>query len=156
MWDTDRPRASVRSLVERHGPKLRASPVVLAGAARAVRGVGQERGGKRRHDWAPLLCDAADRVATSDVYVRWLAGVVASTWMCTAHDEILAILEELPGPEGGGLPQRTALPARVLDPDRVRRVRVQDQSGTVLSLADLLSDRTTLLAFFYTRCMNPT
>ncbi len=132
-----------------------ASPVVLAGAARALRGLGTDENRDSVHDWPALLRDAAERLVTTDVFVRWLVGVVAPSWMCTARAEILAVLEELPAAPDVRGSLRLAPPATVLDPDQVRRVWVEDQSGAVLSLADLLSGRPTLLALFYTRCTNP-
>ena len=60
---------------------------MLAGAARAVRG---EDGGQ----WAVLLRSAADRIATTDVYVRWQPGTIEPAWMRTAREELLGVVEE--------------------------------------------------------------
>ena len=128
-----------------------ASPIVLAGAARAVRGLGVGAG----DEWAPLLRDAAERVATADVFVRWQPGVVAPTWMRTVRGELLAVLEEVG--EGSGTRTESAgtAPALVLDRATLRQVRLEDQAGVESTMADLLAGRPTVLAFFYTRCMNP-
>ncbi|MFH8252314.1 SCO family protein [Microbacterium sp. B2969] len=122
------------------------SPVVLAGAARAVRG---DRGG----DWAELLQGAADRIATSDVFVRWQPGVVAPSWMRTARGELLATIDELHAAREApsiGIPT----PSFEVDAAALRAIAVEDQDGRASTLADLIEGET-VLAFFYTRCMNP-
>ena len=109
----------------------------------------------RRGEWAPLLHDAAERVATADVYVRWQPGVVAPTWMRTARGELLAVLagvrarsarEAAAGVEARGIrarpAKRSAACASRTSPARRRRCRTAHRDATVL-------------AFFYTRCMNP-
>jgi hypothetical protein len=127
------------------------SPVVLAGAARAVRGLGADAG----EEWAGLLRDAAERIATVDVYVRWQPGVVPPTWLRTARGEVLAVLEEVRG-RAASLAVSSAAGARfALDRERLRSIGVEDQSGASSTLGELLADRKTILAFFYTRCMNP-
>ncbi|SFS14802.1 Cytochrome oxidase Cu insertion factor, SCO1/SenC/PrrC family [Microbacterium sp. cf046] len=131
-----------------------ASPVVLAGAARAVRGV--QPGSPEDVEWEPLLRDAATRIETTDVFVRWQARVVPPGWMRTARGEILALLAERadrsaavaeishePGPEFA------------LDAEAVRAVRLEDQDAATPALADALARHPTIVAFFYTRCMNP-
>lgn len=128
-----------------------ASPVVLAGAARAVRGLGAQAG----EDWAPLLHDAAVRVETADVYVRWQPGVVAPAWMRTARGELLAVLEEVRAHSSPVMAAGSPGPAFDLDEAALRRVSVEDQAGAATTLAQLLAGEETVLAFFYTRCMNP-
>ncbi|QIG38708.1 hypothetical protein G5T42_03745 [Microbacterium sp. 4R-513] len=129
-----------------------ASPIVLAGAARAARSLGSAVD----EEWAALLRDAADRLATNDVFVRWQAGTVAPSWMRTARGELLATLEEVraqaaaPVKGSGDEASVTALDAEAL-----ARVPVEDQDGRTATLADALTGRETVLAFFYTRCMNP-
>ncbi|MEU1972553.1 SCO family protein [Microbacterium sp. NPDC019599] len=168
--DAERVRAHLLASFEAHGvpddaravlaEELRtsASPVVLAGAARAVRGLGADAAG----DWAALLQDAADRVATADVYVRWVPGVVAASWMRTARGELLATLDEIgkapaAAAEPGVGTDRTTLdePVIPLDAEALATVHVEDQDGARTTLLELLAGRETLLAFFYTRCMNP-
>lgn len=128
-----------------------ASPVVLAGAARAVRGLGPDAGA----EWTPLLHAAALRMETADVYVRWQPGVVAPTWMRTVRGELLAVLQEL-GAASGGHPVADKADAAIeLDPTILHEVRIEDQAGTTTTLVELLAARETVLAFFYTRCMNP-
>ncbi|WP_345801336.1 SCO family protein [Microbacterium sp. AZCO] len=122
-----------------------ASPVVLAGAARAVRG---DAG-----DWTELLRAAADRISTSDVYVRWQPGSVAPTWMRTARGELLDALDEQRAAReapAGSIPP----PSFPVDAAALRAIAVEDQDGRAQTLADLLEEET-VLAFFYTRCMNP-
>ena len=129
------------------------SPAVLAGAARAVRSLGPDAG----EPWRSLLVDAADRISTADVFVRWQPGVVAPGWMRTARGEVLATLAELsatPGSDGAsGAASR--LHAITLERDALARIELEDQDGARLTLADALAGRETVLAFFYTRCMNP-
>ncbi|MCD2443371.1 SCO family protein [Agromyces sp. SYSU K20354] len=127
------------------------SPAVLAGAARAVRSLGPDVGA----EWDGLLRDAADRISTADVFVRWHPGAVSPGWMRTARGELLATLQELR--PAASAAATTACEASVLSlaPDALDRVRLEDQDGAVTTLADVLTGRETVLAFFYTRCMNP-
>lgn len=161
--DADRVRAHLLASFETRGipedardivaEELRtsASPIVLAGAARAVRGLGVDAGA----EWAPLLRDAAERVATADVFVRWQPGVVAPTWMRTVHGELLAVLEEVGERSGTRTESAGAAHALVLDRAILGQVHLEDQAGGESTMADLLAGRPTVLAFFYTRCMNP-
>ena len=121
------------------------SPIVLAGAARAarsLRAIDEEVRG--------LLLAASERIALRDEYVRF-DGAAAST----AREEIAAALAARPRSccAGGA---RAADPVRFsLSPAAVERTVVEDQSGERFALAELLRRRTSLIAFFYTRCMNP-
>ena len=55
-----------------------------------------------------------------------------------------------------GRPRRgVEAPAIELDRETLRHVRIEDQSGAKATMAELLAGRDTILAFFYTRCMNP-
>jgi cytochrome oxidase Cu insertion factor (SCO1/SenC/PrrC family) len=127
------------------------SPAVLAGAARAVRTLGPNADG----EWADLLRDAADRISTADVFVRWHPDAISPGWMRTARGELLATLEEL-GPSATGTGTAAGeLPVLTLDPDSLGRVLLEDQDGATTTLADALVGHETVLAFFYTRCMNP-
>lgn len=128
-----------------------ASPAVLAGAARAVRSLGPDVD----EEWAGLLRDAADRISTADVFVRWHPGTVSPGWMRTARAELLATLQEL-GPSAPAAASAAGdEPVVSLDPDVLGRVGLEDQDGVATTLADALSGCETVLAFFYTRCMNP-
>ncbi len=128
-----------------------ASPVVLAGAARAVGGLSPTQAGTA--DWRALLTDAAARIAERDVFVRWQPGTIPPGWMRTAHGELLAARDGLP--EASGLHALSTGPTIAVDRAVARAVDVEDQWGRHLDLERLLEGRTTLLAFFYTRCMNP-
>lgn len=129
------------------------SPAVLAGAARAVRGLGPGAGAGG--DWAVLLREAAERIATADVFVRWLPTAVTPGWMRTARGELLATLEELGSSTEAAAPEAREGSPLSLDPDSLDRVGLEDQDGATTTLADALAGRETVLAFFYTRCMNP-
>jgi cytochrome oxidase Cu insertion factor (SCO1/SenC/PrrC family) len=164
--DADRVRAHLLASFETRGipadvlpvvaEELRtsASPAVLAGAARAVRSLGPHAG----DEWRALLEDAADRISTSDVFIRWRPGVVTPGWMRTARGELLATLADLAAAPGSGLgvsgdpAEAASIP---LDREALARVDLEDQDGARLTLADALEGRETVLAFFYTRCMNP-
>ena len=164
--DAERVRAHLLASFETHGipadalpvvaEELRtsASPAVLAWAARAVRSLGSQAG----DEWRELLVAAADRISTADVFVRWQPGVVAPGWMRTARGELLATLADLTAAPGSGLgvPDHPAEePAIALDRDALTRIDLEDQDGVRLTLAKALEGRETMLAFFYTRCMNP-
>jgi len=161
--DADRVRAHLLASFETSGipddaidivaEELRtsASPLVLAGAARAVRGLGADAGG----EWVELLRDAADRVATADVYVRWQPGVVAPTWMRTVRGELLDVLSRVREATAREAAAGVEAPAIELDRETLRHVRIEDQSGAKATMTELLAGRDTILAFFYTRCMNP-
>lgn len=160
--DAERLRAHVLALFETRSAtpdavqliveelKTSASPVVLAGAARAVRGIGSDAG----VDWVTLLTDAADRIAARDAFVRWHPAVVTPGWMRTARDEILAARDTVPTraqahrvtPAGPEIPIDAAALAEII---------VEDQAAERIPLADLLREGPTVVAFFYTRCMNP-
>jgi protein SCO1/2 len=118
-----------------------------------VRSLGADAG----EPWRSLLVDAADRISTADVFVRWQPGVVAPGWMRTARGEVLATLAELSSPPGsdGASGAASRLPAITLERDALARIELEDQDGARLTLADALAGRETVLAFFYTRCMNP-
>jgi cytochrome oxidase Cu insertion factor (SCO1/SenC/PrrC family) len=159
--------ADVRAIVAEE-LRTSASPTVLAGAARAVRGLGADAGTDAAVDWAPLLQDAADRVATADVYVRWVPGAVAPAWMRSARGELLETLAEVNARTSGaasgtsgaaGAPGAPGvvldLDAAMLDGGELGGVRLEDQAGVTSTLDGLLRGQTTVLAFFYTRCMNP-
>jgi cytochrome oxidase Cu insertion factor (SCO1/SenC/PrrC family) len=131
------------------------SPAVLAGAARATRGAGPDAADA---DWDPLLRDAATRIETTDVFVRWQARVVPAGWMRTARGEILAVLAERA--ERAARAAGTGIAAAqgaefALDATALRGVRLEDQDAASLTLADALAPQPTIVAFFYTRCMNP-
>lgn len=121
------------------------SPIVLAGAARAARSLGAID-----EDLRGLLLAASERIALRDEYVRF-DGAPA----LTARAEIAAVLAGPPRPCCGGA-ARSADPVRFsLPPAAVEQAAVEDQSGERIGLAELLRRRTSLIAFFYTRCMNP-
>jgi protein SCO1/2 len=138
------------------------SPVVLAGAARALRG-SQALDGEMRE----LLRAAGERIGPRDEYVRFSGeereGCRLSPAL-TARQEIGATIGPSasasvrsccadPGAaarEAGALPEAVSLCSGAL-----AQVRMEDQSGASSSLVDLLRGRTSLLAAFYTRCMNP-
>jgi protein SCO1/2 len=121
------------------------SPIVLAGAARAARALEAIDEELRR-----LLLAASERIALRDEYVRF-DGAAA----LTAREEIAAALAARPRACCGGA-ARPADPVRFsLPPAAVERAAVEDQSGARIALAELLRRRTSLIAFFYTRCMNP-
>ncbi|TGE00816.1 SCO family protein [Methylobacterium nonmethylotrophicum] len=136
------------------------SPVVLAGAARAVRDLVRVDAEIR-----DLLAAASARIAARDEFVRLDASECCPDRAPrTARDEIAsalalqAILENPPG--------RCCGAASREEPDRGRRafslcrnrlggIVVEDQSERQGTLLDLVQGRTSLVAFFYTRCMNP-
>ncbi|HEV2818346.1 MAG TPA: SCO family protein [Allosphingosinicella sp.] len=122
------------------------SPIVLAGAARAarsLRAIDEEVRG--------LLLAASERIALRDEYVRF-DGAPGQT----AREEIAAALAARPRACCAGGAAKAADPVRFsLPPAAIERAAVEDQAGERTALAELLRRRTSLVAFFYTRCMNP-
>ena len=136
------------------------SALVLAGAARAVRG--SKAPPPELHD---LLVQAYERLALRDERVhlgpRAAQGSRAAQ---TAREELAAALAAVRmatlaphcchaacGPTRGELAEApVALSKRLL-----AKVEVEDQDGRLLPMVALLTERTSLLALFYTRCMNP-
>ena len=75
--------------------------------------------------------------------------------MRTVRGELLAVLEEVGEGSGTARNPSRAAHAIVLDRAILRQVRIEDQAGDESTMAELLAGRPTVLAFFYTRCMNP-
>jgi protein SCO1/2 len=159
--EAERLRGHILAAFERNAPdgaipvireELRTSlsPVVLAGAARAIRGLAAVDDEMRT-----LLQAASDRIGRRDEHVAF------GDSRLTAREEIAATLARHQGPattccarakavEAGGQDQRFRL-----RPAELERVIVEDQSEARTALVPLLRGRTSLIAFFYTRCMNP-
>jgi hypothetical protein len=121
------------------------SPVVLAGAARAAPGLGAAGG-----ETAALLDAAASRIAARDEYVRFDGEAAA-----TASAALAAAKMRLAAPCCGGPAVPTEAAPFQLCPGAMARVAVEDQAGGRARLGALLGARPSLIAFFYTRCMNP-
>jgi hypothetical protein len=122
------------------------SPVVLAGAARAVRSLDAVD-----EEMRALLADASERIALRDEYVAF-----GDAPALTARQEIAGTLARLaPRPCCGTTGAAGAAPPFALDASALERVVLEDQSEARMALLPLLRERTGLIAFFYTRCMNP-
>lgn len=129
------------------------SPVVLAGAARAVRSIVRTDAECR-----DLLVAASRRIALRDEVVRLDPpdGPAART----AQGEIaatLGILTEAPSSCccGSSAPSFRVEEPIVLCPETLSGVVAEDQSEQRFQLARILTEQRSLVAFFYTRCMNP-
>lgn len=150
----DLPPEALRSIAEELRTSL--SPVVLAGAARALAGAARPPA-----DMRPLLEGARDRIAGRDEYVSLGNAAGAATGARTAGEELRdAILRFGEGPVrccGGAsaAAPRPDEPPLSLCAKSLRPVTVEDQSRERTSLVTLLRERASLLLFFYTRCMNP-
>ena len=104
--DAERVRAHLLASFERTGIPDDALPIVAEELrtereSRRARGCRPSRARARPGaggEWARLLREAADRVSTSDVYVRWQPEVVAPNWMRTARGELLATLQDVAAP----------------------------------------------------------
>ena len=122
------------------------SPIVVAGAARAVRGLDSID-----DEMLGLLAEASERIRLRDEYVSFDASEPV-----TAREEIAATLALRPARrpccrvEAAG-----EAPQFEIGRGTLERVVVQDQSGARTALVPLLGERASLVAFFYTRCMNP-
>jgi peroxiredoxin len=129
-----------------------ASPVVVAGAARAIRKCGIGDGAKRE-----LIERAKARIAGRDEFVAFGAGGPPAA--LTARQELDSALapaaEERPCCGGGGRPSPTGVVGGAAAGEAFARAEIQDQDGRRTSLAELAGKRHSLLALFYTRCMNP-
>ena len=125
------------------------NPTVLAAAARVVRGLPDADA------WAPLLDAAAGRLSIGDQYVDFDD---------TAEPRRTA-KEELALPLGGEAAAHCCHASAAvtageavrlsLCPGALGPVIVEDQAGARAPLVDLLRPRPSVVAFFYTRCMNP-
>jgi SCO1/SenC len=133
------------------------SPIVLAGAARALRGLRDSYA-----EWRDLLVASAERIALRDEFVRWSPDQPAGP---TARDEIALTLSGWAGesrPCCGVQACAATASAEIAAPSKLdlsslalERVHIEDQDGVRSSLAQLLGGRPCLIGFFYTRCMNP-
>ncbi|MEX2697075.1 SCO family protein [Rhizobium mongolense] len=130
------------------------SPIVLAGIARAIR-----RSRCLETEVIELLQASAERISRHDEYAVFSVDD-GSVSPLTATQELAVTIDTLSkervscckknGPESGGEYPSAHLPALV------HAIIVENQSGTRYVVNDLLRGNRTLLAFFYTRCMNPT
>jgi protein SCO1/2 len=146
------PADAIRAVKEEVRTSL--SPIVLAGAARAMRAIAGVDAECRA-----LLVAASERIEIRDELVRLDAPAatprtaraeIAATlagWEQAASHCCHAAAKPLSRPD-------VAQPVS-LCPDALSRIAVEDQSERRAPLLDLLRDRTSLIAFFYTRCMNP-
>ena len=142
------------------------SPVILSGAARAL------RGSKAIDEEMIRLLEAASaRIAARDEYVRFGAdGSEGSPVQgpepaaLTARQEIAATIAawaaEAPVQCCSGMLPARSLQTISAQPEQLcahalGKVAMEDQDGGRQALVPLLRERASLLAFFYTRCMNP-
>lgn len=135
------------------------SPIVLAGAARAVCGLEAVD-----EELRSLLEGASERIALRDEYVRFdgARSGRSSPPALTARQEIAAALARVSGSPHHCCGKTVASKAEMagaeplsLCPGALAQVTVEDQFGGKARLVELLRERTSLIAFFYTRCMNP-
>jgi SCO1/SenC len=168
MGDAEWVRANIYAALGRNGRWEAASdalledmdtsynPLILAGIARAIAGGGTSSSSSSLR----LQLDRArERIVLRDRYVTF-AGVAEVTKPRTACAEIdIAIASLAPASETccAHEDQQAPLTARVtrLCPTVAATIDLEDQDGERMSLPSLLAGRETLIAFFYTRCMNP-
>jgi cytochrome oxidase Cu insertion factor (SCO1/SenC/PrrC family) len=129
------------------------SPVVLAGVARAVAG----SVGRADTAWRDLLITARDRIARRDEYVRFEGDICCPPERKASEhleDAIAALSRTAPCCSVNG--RSVESPASVeLCAEQLSEIRMQDQNGLAHNLKELFAKRPSLIAFFYTRCMNP-
>lgn len=145
-------RPAPPSVVAAVREELRTSlnPTVLAGAARAARGLADAADA-----WASLLDAAARRLSTHDEYVDFAD---ADAPRRTAREEIALTLAGEAAAHCCHASAAVTAGETVrlsLCPGALRPVVVEDQAGMQTPLVDLLRARPSVVAFFYTRCMNP-
>jgi cytochrome oxidase Cu insertion factor (SCO1/SenC/PrrC family) len=130
------------------------SPTVLAGVARAVC-----RSQAAEPDIIALLEQAAARIFRYDEFVKFPGdGDTGSPLRATQElaASSAALSNRSPHRCGDGRkPETSAEESTTLLATVMQKVVVETQSETRYRLTDLLCDRRTILAFFYTRCMNP-
>jgi cytochrome oxidase Cu insertion factor (SCO1/SenC/PrrC family) len=132
------------------------SPVVLAGAARALR-----RLEAVEDEMRTLLTAAGERIEFRDEYVSLDTATCCGAKKVTARQELAVTIQRLPNTakhccSKGAARSATAPDKRFfIREDALRTAEGEDQSGQRFRLDQLLVGRTTLMAFFYTRCMNP-
>lgn len=130
------------------------SPVVLAGAARALRNVAPPHDDLRR-----LLAKGAERISARDEFVAF----GPEEDLRTACEEIAATLDRWAEPRaccGARASAASDVEPRMDDPRTpcgamLDRVVIEDQAAIHRALVALLRERPSIIAFFYTRCMNP-
>jgi cytochrome oxidase Cu insertion factor (SCO1/SenC/PrrC family) len=128
---------------------------VLAGIARALRA--QSRGDSVLVE---LLRQAAQRIGPRDEYVRFEFDHADRQAERTASEEIAETMARMAatGPTCCGSRDKviamTTAP-KVLCRNALATIELEDQFETTARLDELLVGRTTLIGFFYTRCMNP-
>lgn len=136
--------------------KTSISPIVLAGAARALRAAPPD---PTIGHW---LASSAERIALLDDYV---ALPLSGSERLTARSELAETLHRWATPArsccGSGTGTLTDIAADIaprplrLCPTRLGAVALEDQDGRVEPLIDMLRVRPSVVCFFYTRCMNP-
>lgn len=133
------------------------SPIVLAGIARWL----SRRAGD--NGWRADLEAAARRIATVDRYPDFVFDPPATCCAPakTALEELRAVLARLEGADASADAGRAVAddaPFR-LDAAVCAVIVLEDQEGERVRLLDLIASRPdprpVLMAFFYTRCMNP-
>ncbi|MDB5503948.1 MAG: hypothetical protein JWR89_3850 [Tardiphaga sp.] len=114
-------------------------------------------------DIANLLAGAIDRIRLADDFVDFDsypappdAGTHTAIGEATAA--LAAVLEKAAGATarsccGGGHPAAASRPRHI--DDVAGAVELQNQDGRCVTFRDRFAGRTSLIAFFYTRCMNP-
>lgn len=147
----ERPHTEELRLALREELLTSQSPVVLAGAARALRRA------KPDPEWRQLLALSSQRIELRDQYVAFEPGPAR-----TAREEIAATIDALAAQDPGCCgptepPHYTGAeqPPFKLCPKMLGGVDIEDQDGISSALVPLLRDRPSVIAFFYTRCMNP-
>lgn len=151
-----RPLISEAADVIREELRTSQSAIVLAGAARGLRGL---HAGDP--EWRALLMASAQRIAARDEFVRWVPDHPGER---TACEEIKLTLEQWDAPRSRcchgkerpapSQPHHAPQPF-TLDAVTLGRVRIEDQDGKRQGLLDLLAGHRSIVGFFYTRCMNP-
>jgi protein SCO1/2 len=134
--------------------KTSISPLVLAGAARALRFATAYDSELLR-----LLNGARERIAQNDEYIRFSYDAAAIPAI-RASEELAMTISILSSAQQGTCDcasARTSIGPLdfALAAEDAAKISIEDQAGLRHRLDALLNGRRALIAFFYTRCMNP-
>ena len=129
------------------------APIVLAGVSRMLSAQGLAAA-----DWMPIASDARQRLVLQDVYpdIRIKPLGLCCAPKRTALGDVDALIAHLETDLSDVLPpQWDAAPITMLSKAATKDIMFCDSNDEAMSFDTLFTNRTAIMGFFYTRCMNP-